>query len=625
MIIIIPLGGIGKRFKKNNYTLPKSFINIFGEPIIHYLLDNLNLEQIEYVYIPYNKEYANYFFEDMLKDKYPNIKFQFFELIENTRGAAETLNLAIKNLKLKKDMPVLCLDGDNFYTTDIINKWNGNNSLITFEDINDKPIYSYVKLEDKKIIDIVEKNKISNLACSGAYGFNSIFKLLEFTQYIIDNDIMEKGEFYTSIIIKEMIKQEIEFSNISIEKKEWICLGTPIQLRHFYHNYPKISFNSKIKLKPKRICFDLDNTLVSCFNNDYINVKPIGKNIKFLKYLKSFGNTIIIYTDRGSREKGGNIGNIGKLTFETLDNFDIPYDEIYFGKPYADVYIDNLALNSYDDMEKYLGYYMDNIDTRSFNTLENNIIETYTKKNEDTLEGEIYYYRNIPREIKDLFGLFIDYDEDMKWYKMEKISGLTATTLYLSELLTTDNLKHIMNSIKRIQNTNINNDIDINIYGNYATKLKDRYYSYDYSGFSNSNQLYETLYKELLEYEKKNLGKKCIIHGDTVMTNIIINNFEKIKFIDMRGKIGDTLTIYGDWLYDWAKLYQSILGYDRILQEKDINKDYEIKMRKTFEDYFIEMFSETDLQNVKMITKSLLFSLIPLHDNEKCMKYYNLI
>lgn len=93
----------------------------------------------------------------------------------------------------------------------------------------------------------------------------------------------------------------------------------------------------------------------------------------------------------------------------------------------------------------------------------------------------------------------------------------------------------------------------------------------------------------------------------------------------MRGKIGDTLTIYGDWLYDWSKLYQSILGYDRILQEKDINKDYEIKMRKTFEDYFIEMFSETDLQNVKMITKSLLFSLIPLHDNEKCMKYYNLI
>jgi hypothetical protein len=33
----------------------------------------------------------------------------------------------------------------------------------------------------------------------------------------------------------------------------------------------------------------------------------------------------------------------------------------------------------------------------------------------------------------------------------------------------------------------------------------------------------------------------------------------------MRGKIGDTLTIYGDAFYDWAKLYQSLIGYDKIL------------------------------------------------------------
>ena len=32
----------------------------------------------------------------------------------------------------------------------------------------------------------------------------------------------------------------------------------------------------------------------------------------------------------------------------------------------------------------------------------------------------------------------------------------------------------------------------------------------------------------------------------------------------MRGKVGDKLTICGDWLYDWAKIYQSIIGYDEI-------------------------------------------------------------
>ena len=35
----------------------------------------------------------------------------------------------------------------------------------------------------------------------------------------------------------------------------------------------------------------------------------------------------------------------------------------------------------------------------------------------------------------------------------------------------------------------------------------------------------------------------------------------------MRGKIVDD-GIYGDWLYDWSKIYQSLIGYDVILLSK---------------------------------------------------------
>jgi dTDP-glucose pyrophosphorylase len=617
MIIIIPLGGIGQRFKNNNYVLPKSLIKIFGKSILHYLLDSLHLETIDFVYIPYNKEYIQYNFEENLKKNYPNIHFKFCKLIDNTRGAAETLNIAIKKLSCE-DCPVLCLDGDNFYLDNIIKKWNGNNCVITFNDNESKPIYSYVKLENNKIIDIIEKEKISNNACSGAYGFKSFKQLLKITQYIIDNNITIKDEFYTSLVIKELLKQGLEFNNIEIKKEDWICLGTPLQLRHFYHNYPKVSYNSINKIQSKRYCFDLDNTLINYLGN------PIKKNIKFLKYIKSFGHKIIIYTER-------DINNLGKITFELLDKFKIPYDEIYFNKPKADIYIDDLGLNCYQDMEKYLGFYMDNIDTRSFNSLQNNIIETYTKKGKtDFLDGEIYYYNNIPREIKDLFALFIDYGND--WYKMEKINGITVSTLYLSELLTIDNLKHIMNSIKRIQSVKVPSIKvpsikvqNINIYDNYLPKLIKRYQDYNYERFRDSEKIYNELYEQLDKYEKNNLGRISVIHGDTVMTNIIINNFDKIKFIDMRGKVGDKLTIYGDWLYDWAKLYQSLLGYDKILLEKEINENYENKMKKTFENYFLELYSTEDLNNLKLITKSLLFTLIPLHNNEKCIKYFNLI
>ena len=39
--------------------------------------------------------------------------------------------------------------------------------------------------------------------------------------------------------------------------------------------------------------------------------------------------------------------DIGVITFKTLDDFNIPYDEIIFGKPIADVYIDDKSINPY--------------------------------------------------------------------------------------------------------------------------------------------------------------------------------------------------------------------------------------------------------------------------------------
>ena len=40
-IILIPLGGIGQRFKENGYNKPKALVNVFGKSIISYVLDNL--------------------------------------------------------------------------------------------------------------------------------------------------------------------------------------------------------------------------------------------------------------------------------------------------------------------------------------------------------------------------------------------------------------------------------------------------------------------------------------------------------------------------------------------------------------------------------------------------------
>jgi len=619
-MILIPLGGIGKRFKDNNYKKPKALINVLGEPIIFHLLDNLKLTN-ELVYIVYNNEYKKYRFEDLLKKKYPELTLLFMCLDNNTKGAAETINIALKNLNIP-DEPILCLDGDNFYKCDVIKLWDMKNMIITVEDFNEKPIYSYIVTNKNVVYDIIEKEKVSNYACTGAYGFNSYKELLKYTNIVLENNITTKNEYYTSLVIREMITENAIFNYRVIKKKEWICLGTPIQLRQFCDNHNEN--NTK-----KRICFDLDNTLVTYpkILGDYNTVEPIYKNINYLKYLKKKGNTIIIYTARRMRTHQGNNGkilaDIGEITFQTLKKYEIPFDEIYFGKPYADYYIDDLAINCFDDIEKDMGYYMDKIEPRYFNKIENNSIEIY-KKSSKNLDGEIYYYKNIPKKIKRNFPLLIDYDENNTWYSMEKVNGLSVSTLYISELLTMKNLKDIMDAIKNIQSIEISGE-KINIYDNYLRKIETRYKNYDYSKFKDSEIKYDKIKTFLNLYEEDDHGIEKVIHGDCVFTNIILNEYDEIKFIDMRGKVGNVLTIKGDWLYDWSKLYQSLIGYDKILHNKKISKKYENDMIGFFESYFCELFEAKYLIFLKMITKSMIFSLIPLHDNEKCIEYYNLL
>ena len=630
MIILIPLGGLGTRFSNLGYNLPKPLINVMGKPIIFWLIDNLNIKENTLIYIPYNYSLKKYRFEEQVKKRYPEHNFKFFLLNENTRGAAETINISLNKLN-QEDDSILCLDGDNFYTSDVIKGWDNKNSITVFNDTSKEPIYSYVKLQNEYIEEIIEKVKISDNACTGAYGFNSWKILNTYCKKVIDNNIRQKDEFYTSTVIQEMIKDEIKFEVNYVSESNYICLGTPLHVRLFCNNFPRINaLNNNQMLPSQRYCFDLDNTLVTFpkVSGDYSTVEPIESNINMVRYLKKLGHIIIIYTARRMATHKSNVGkiiaDIGKITFDTLDKFDIPYDEIYFGKPQADFYIDDLAVSSYANLEKELGFYKSSIEPRDFNSLKSTSLQIY-RKNSNDLSGEIYYYNNIPNEVKDMFPILIDFDVNYKWYDMEKINGIPISKLYLSEDLSKEQLGHIIGSLERIQKCKIDDNEDVNIYSNYSEKLLKRYQNFNYSKFENSKFIYEKLLEKLKFYEDNNLGKKTVIHGDPVLTNILINQFGKIKLLDMRGKQGNKLTIFGDWLYDWAKLYQSLIGYDEILENKFINLDYKNQLIDFFKDKFINKYSEKDFENLKLITNSLLFTLIPLHDNQKCVDYYKLI
>ena len=190
------------------------------------------------------------------------------------------------------------------------------------------------------------------------------------------------------------------------------------------------------------------------------------------------------------------------------------------------------------------------------------------------------------------------------------------------------NLK-LLYTLKKIHNEHIhfNNDEknNLNIYSNYCDKMKTRFENYDYSIFSDFMETYETIYNFLKDYESNKNGKIGIIHGDTVFSNIIITYENNFKFIDMRGKLGDKLTIFGDIFYDYAKIYQSLIGYDEIMLNKYVPNNYKTHLINVFNDFIIKNFDVSYIEKIKYITSSLLFSLIPIHNDSNIHKVYDLI
>lgn len=108
------------------------------------------------------------------------------------------------------------------------------------------------------------------------------------------------------------------------------------------------------------IVMDIDGTICNIKRKDeeYIDIKPKIEVINKLMKLKNDGYYIILFTSRQMRTYKGNIGrinaNTAKTLFEWLDKYNIPYDEIYFGKPWCGkngFYVDDRAIRPREFVE----------------------------------------------------------------------------------------------------------------------------------------------------------------------------------------------------------------------------------------------------------------------------------
>jgi carbamoyl-phosphate synthase large subunit len=143
-----------------------------------------------------------------------------------------------------------------------------------------------------------------------------------------------------------------------------LCLGETLQpqigkfeddlvmLRYTRDTFFKVQRRGKkhIKLVSRRstaadriICIDVDGTI--CTENvEYEKALPIEKTIRKINELYDRGNTIILYTARGAYSGK----DWSELTESQLRAWGVKYHRFMIGKPFADEYVDNKAVDILD-------------------------------------------------------------------------------------------------------------------------------------------------------------------------------------------------------------------------------------------------------------------------------------
>lgn len=610
MITVVLAAGVGERFSAQGYPSPKPATMVDGKAMIVRVLEESAVRPP--IRLLLNRMHRGWRIDELAAAAGID-GVNTIELQRTTRGPAETLLMGLDGVPSTES--VLVLDCDVLHpriVTDTASAMSCG-AIFCFEDLGQSPMFSYVTCDnDGRVTAIAEKEKISERACSGAYFFAHAGRLRDACRHVIRMGEVSRGEYYISNVVARMIHLGERF--VAPMYGPYRCLGTPEQLR-------ETCSSEQRPCSGLRMCFDLDGTLVSHpkVHGDYSTVEPIEVNIEFLRQAKARGAYIIIYTARRMRTHGGDVekvvADIGDVTRETLKRFEIPHDELIFGKPYAHFYIDDLAVPAWGDLEKWTGVYPKSIGARRHNTVD--MRKDHVVKISGNL-GEGYFYSHMPDSIREFFPSIISIDGST--IKMDKIDGEPASHVYAAGNMTSTDVLSIVDALRHIHSSSLAPE-GFDSGRNYASKLRSRQQCYDFGKLGLSASV-ERIILSLDAYEKSGRIRSCVVHGDPVFSNVFLG--KTVKFIDPRGKQGDDLSIYGDMLYDLAKVHQSLSGYDSIILKTSFpdNRDELVDVLET---HVGGLLGPDAVQDVRNIGSSLLISLLPLHDDSNVPAFVDLL
>lgn len=239
MTIVITMAGLGSRFKKAGYQVPKYMIEAHGKTLFEWSMESLKgFERIgnDYIFIVRKEDNASNFIQEKCsKMGFSNISI--IELDYLTDGQATTAMLGKQYWD--KESELMIYNIDTYVESGEMNSKQiaGDGFIPCFHAPGAH--WSFVKLDqEEKAVEVREKERISDNCTLGAYYFKSC-KLYEnlYNEYYSSNENLEKGEKYVAPLYNYLISKggDVRISIVDYDKVH--VLGTPEELKVFIETY----------------------------------------------------------------------------------------------------------------------------------------------------------------------------------------------------------------------------------------------------------------------------------------------------------------------------------------------------------------------------------------------------
>lgn len=234
--IVVPMAGLGSRFKTKGYLKPKPFIDVSGKPMITRVIENLYHPEAHYILIGRSEHLQQE--AELVSQIRSSFNASFLGIDVHTEGTALTVLFARE--RINTDLPLLIANSDQLVDTPIDQfiddcfKRGLDGSILTFSDHERNPKWSFARINEAGfVVEVQEKKAISEFATVGIYLFaRGKYFVNGAIDMVINNDRVN-NEFYTCPVYNYLIKDGRKIGIYNIEFSQMHGLGTPEDLEKY--------------------------------------------------------------------------------------------------------------------------------------------------------------------------------------------------------------------------------------------------------------------------------------------------------------------------------------------------------------------------------------------------------